>query len=45
MKYLLKENIIDDGDSDGDGDGLNELYEKHGILNYRDLANRYNKIK
>ena len=45
IKYLLKENIIDDGDSDGDGDGLNELYEKHGILNYRDLANRYNKIK
>ena len=40
IKYLLKENIIDAG-----GVISSELYEKHGISNYRDLANRYNKIK
>ena len=40
MKYLLKETIIDI-----DGNDFGELYKKHGILNYRDLANRYNKIK
>ena len=40
MKYLLKETII------GGGYGnIDELYEKHGILTFRDLANRYNKIK
>ena len=39
MKYLLKEAII------GNNGSYDKLYEKHGILNYRDLANRYNKIK
>ena len=38
MKYLLKENIINKY-------GLSELYNKHGIITFRDLANRYNKIK
>ena len=39
MKYILKEAI---NQEDG---GYEDLYEKHDILNYRDLANRYNKIK
>ena len=36
IKYLLKETI---------NNSHNELYDKHGIMTFRDLANRYNKIK